>query len=83
MTGTGVNVIDEPGQPIGEGEVVTLTEGTTSGFTVCVMELLVMGLLVTQLNELVITQLITSLLRRGVGVYSGELVPAFTPFRFH
>ena len=84
MVGVAVNVTDEPAQVGFDPEVSAIdTAGTSTGFTVVVMPVLVAVVMLAHVASDVRIQ-VTICPSPNVDVLNnGELVPAFTPFICH
>jgi hypothetical protein len=84
LVGVAVNVSEEPAQVGLVPNVIAIdTEGTSTGFTVIVIPVLVAVVGLAQVAFDVKTQVTICPLVKVVVVKVTELVPAFTPFTFH
>ena len=84
MVGVAVKVTEDPAQVGLVPEVIAIeTEGTSTGFTVIVIPVLVAVVGLAQVAFEVKTQVTTCPLVKAVVVNVAELVPAFTPPTFH
>ncbi len=79
MTGVAVNVTLVPAQMVSLGLTVMLTAVATVGFTVMVSVLLVAVLPVTQLKDVVTTQVTSAPFASPDELYVGELLPTGDP----
>ena len=83
MTGVAVNVTEVPEQIVEPALLAIVTLVETVGFTVMVIPLLVAEPVVTQVSEVVMTQVTTSPLLSELVAYVAEFVPTFEPLTCH